>query len=177
MSVSSNDTLTNAGVADAARAMAVAARTAPKTRGVDLIEIAFVDGPDLKKLSETMLSIHKSSGREAFLRNSPQVEASAGVLVIGSKLLRHQLVPCGICGFRDCAENEARGGRCAYNMIDLGIAAGSAASAAKDSCVDNRIMWTIGMAAIKTGVFTKEVELALGMPLSATGKNIFFDRK
>ncbi|MEM2365908.1 MAG: ferredoxin domain-containing protein, partial [Nitrososphaerota archaeon] len=39
----------------------------------------------------------------------------------------------------------------------------------------NRIMYTVGTAALKLGLI--EGDVALGIPLSATGKSPYFDRK
>jgi uncharacterized ferredoxin-like protein len=52
----------------------------------------------------------------------------------------------------------------------------SAVSVAMDHRVDNRIMYSAGKAAIEAGLFGPEVKIAYGIPLSATGKNPFFDR-
>ena len=41
--------------------------------------------------------------------------------------------------------------------------------------VDNRIMYRIGVLARKMG-FTQD-DVVMGIPLSAQGKNIYFDRK
>jgi len=38
-------------------------------------------------------------------------------------------------------------------------------------------MYTAGMAALELGYFSDEVRIAFGIPLSASGKNPFFDRK
>jgi uncharacterized ferredoxin-like protein len=43
--------------------------------------------------------------------------------------------------------------------------------------VDNRLMFSMGYAALRLGWFPPEVTQALGLPLSASGKNIFFDRQ
>ena len=60
-------------------------------------------------------------------------------------------------------------------LIDLGIALGSAAKVAGDMNVDNRIMRSVGLAAMKMGLVKGEdVE---GIPISIKGKNIYFDRK
>ncbi len=42
--------------------------------------------------------------------------------------------------------------------------------------IDNRMMFSIGVAALELGWFEKGVAMALGFPLSATGKSPFFDR-
>jgi uncharacterized ferredoxin-like protein len=46
-----------------------------------------------------------------------------------------------------------------------------------DHRVDNRIMFTVGKAVLALGLFDPEVRLVYGIPLSATAKNPFFDRK
>lgn len=61
-----------------------------------------------------------------------------------------------------------------YAGIDLGIAVSSAVSVAAMDKVDNRVMFSIGKAAAEMGY--AENVLWLGIPLSVSGKNIFFDR-
>ncbi|MCX8107770.1 MAG: ferredoxin domain-containing protein [Verrucomicrobiae bacterium] len=57
------------------------------------------------------------------------------------------------------------------------MAACSAAAVASRHYIDNRLMYSIGRAAIQLGLFNDKVKQALGVPLSVTGKNPFFDRK
>ena len=45
-----------------ARQMMTAARTAPKGKGVDVIEIAMVTDEDIKRLSDEMVAIHEENG-------------------------------------------------------------------------------------------------------------------
>jgi len=59
--------------------------------------------------------------------------------------------------------------------MDLGIAVGSAVKTASMLNVDNRVMYSVGVAALRLGMV--KGNLALGIPLSATGKSIYFDRK
>jgi len=61
-----------------------------------------------------------------------------------------------------------------FTTIDLGVALGSAAKVASDHNVDNRLMYTIGIAAKKLNWMDADVIIAI--PLSATGKSIYFDR-
>jgi uncharacterized ferredoxin-like protein len=61
---------------------------------------------------------------------------------------------------------------CLMQGIDLGIALASAVKAASDFNIDNRIMYTIGATARKSKLL--EADLVIGIPLSATGKNIYF---
>jgi uncharacterized ferredoxin-like protein len=53
----------------------------------------------------------------------------------------------------------------------------SAAEVAGRFHIDNRIMYSIGRACLDLGIFGPKVKQALGIPLSVTGKNPFFDRK
>ena len=64
---------------------------------------------------------------------------------------------------------------CIFRIMDLSIAAGSAAKTAMEHNVDNRMMQKVGAAALKLGLLAP-CDLILGLPLSATGKNIYFDR-
>lgn len=68
------------------------------------------------------------------------------------------------------------GPNCAIKMTDLGIALGSAAKTASLHNVDNRIMYTAGTAALSLG-WMEGCTVAYGIPLSASGKNIYFDRQ
>ena len=65
---------------------------------------------------------------------------------------------------------------CAIRMADLGIAVGSAVKTASVLNADNRVMYSAGVAARTMGLLGKDCTVAFGIPLSATGKNIFFDR-
>ncbi|HSW35903.1 MAG TPA: DUF2148 domain-containing protein, partial [Candidatus Limnocylindrales bacterium] len=70
--------------------------------------------------------------------------------------------------------SEFTGPLCAWRLIDLGIALGSAVKTASLFNADNRIMYRIGVAALRKKLITGEI--AIGVPLSATGKSIYFDR-
>ena len=62
-------------------------------------------------------------------------------------------------------------------MGDLGTAIGSAVKVASDHNIDNRIMFSFGKAAIIGGFVPEKIKIGYGIPLSVTGKNIYFDRK
>ena len=81
---------------------------------------------------------------------------------------------CGFCGFGDCNQCKSAGGNCAFAYVDLGIAVSSAVSAAAFDKVDCRIMYSVGKAAAEMD-FVPDC-LWLGIPISISGKNIFFDR-
>ncbi len=174
-----NETHELEAVLDVAKRMCVAARTAPKARGSDNLVTAIVtDGPEKERLAETMLAIAAADEKAGlFARDAQGLRDAHACVLLGTKLQRLGIPACNNCGYEGCRANAAAGGRCAYNIGDLGIALGSAASIAADNRVDNRIMYTVGLAAVRVGLLGQDVALAYAIVLSARGKNIFFDRK
>jgi uncharacterized ferredoxin-like protein len=71
-------------------------------------------------------------------------------------------------------DGEFKGPICAVRLLDMGIALGSAVKTASMLNVDNRIMYRIGVAAREIKMV--DWEYVMGIPLSATGKSIYFDR-
>ena len=160
-----------------AEEMCVAARTAPKTKGVDNIVTAIAKGDTIGKLAKKMLEIReKQGGSESFSRDSGNIEHISHIVLIGTKLGILNIKACGHCGYKDCASKPAEA-VCAFVPIDLGIAIGSALSVAADHRVDNRLMNSIGKASVELGLLGPDVKIVMGIPLSVTGKNPFFDRK
>ena len=156
----------------------VAARTAPKGRGIDYLETAIVTGDDKKKLSDEMRRIGESFGEAAkfFIRDAGNVDASEAVVLVGAKYATRGLEEmCGLCGFKNCSACSDAGATCVLTPVDLGIALGSAVAMVSDNRVDNRIMFTIGKAAASLGLLG-EHKLIMGIPLSVSGKSPFFDR-
>jgi uncharacterized ferredoxin-like protein len=161
----------------AAAMMAAAARTAPKTRGSDNIQsFAIDDEPTKRKLIARMREIAAKENRPSLARDAGNIENSPALVVIGVEANTAGL-NCGFCGQPDCDALEKAAGICAFNSIDLGIAAASAAEMAGRLHMDNRMMYSIGRACLDLGLFGPKVKQALGIPLSVTGKNPFFDRK
>ena len=156
--------------------MCVAARTAPKAKGVDNLVTMIVNGQEKAKLSAEMRRIAKESGMQFFERDANGIDRAALVVLLGQKVKPVEVKPCGYCGYTDCAECAQGTGRCAISIGDLGIALGSAVNSAALYHVDNRVMFSIGKAAISIGLFEADVKVAYGIPLSIAGKNPFFDR-
>ncbi len=161
--------------------MEIAARTAPKAGGQDYIETRLLSATERIELGNDMVQIGKERGIPGFERDGKNVLDSDAVLLIG--LLPHKGIGlnCGACGCATCEEFNAKsfegdfkGPNCVIRSLDLGIALGSAAKIASELNVDNRVMYRIGVSARRLG-FSKG-NLSHGIPLSATGKNIFFDR-
>jgi uncharacterized ferredoxin-like protein len=160
--------------------MAISARTAPKAVGKDFLDIKVVTGEDIKKLGERMLALAEERNAAHFERDGNNVLGSDAVLLIG--LREHPAIGlnCGACGF-DCEEFNQQektidfdGPNCVYRVLDMGIAIGSAVKTASMMNVDNRVMYRVGVAAKQTGIMDSQV--IMGIPLSATGKSIYFDR-
>jgi uncharacterized ferredoxin-like protein len=157
--------------------MAAAARTAPKTRGIDNIRTVTVDDePNRQKIVAKMREIAAKENRPSLARDAGNIENSPALVVIGVESNAAGL-NCGFCGKPTCEALEAAAGVCAFNSIDLGIATASAAEVAGRFHIDNRMMYSIGRACLDLGMFGPKVKQALGIPLSVTGKNPFFDRK
>jgi len=160
----------------AANLMCAAARTAPKAKGLDNISAAVLTESDKEDLANRMLEIARAGYRtNTFTRDAGCVMRADAIVLIGTKTSTIGL-DCGFCGFGTCKKCEAAQAVCSYNPGDLGIAVGSAVSVAAAHRIDNRIMYTAGYAAVKFGLLGDGVKIAFGIPLSVTGKNIFFDR-
>lgn len=170
----------NEAILQVAKLMCLAARTAPKARGIDRLVTKIVTEEKEKELiAKKMEEVAQEQPKNAriFLRDVINLRQAPVVVLIGSKLGTMEL-DCGNCGFSSCEELKNSGkARCSYVAGDLGIALGSAVSVASLHHVDNRIMYSIGYAAQKLNLLGEEVKIVYAIPLSATGKNIFFDRR
>jgi len=161
-----------------AKQMMLAARTAPKARGVDNLEIAIVESQNIENISQRMKEIGEENKNQTFLRDAENILHATVMVIIGTKIKTIGLKKCGHCGFTNCEEKEKYPDvPCAFNTSDLGIAMGSAVSIAMDNRVDNRIMYSVGQAIMEMGLLGKDVKIVFGIPLSSTAKNPFFDRK
>lgn len=160
-----------------AELMAASIRTAPKGRGIDNIVTKIIRGKNKKQLANKMYQFARRHKNEIFARDGANVENSHLVVLVGTKFTPIGLGVCGLCGFKNCQHLLKEKGLCIFNSLDLGIAIGSAISIANNFHIDNRLMYTIGMAALELNLLGKDVKLIIGIPLSVTGKNIFFDRK
>lgn len=159
--------------------MAISARTAPKSAGRDFIVVEIVEGEQLQALADKMVEFGERTGKKNFDRDGANVRDSAAVVLIGLKDADVLGLNCGACGFEKCLEpntfeGEFRGPNCALRLLDLGIALGSAVKTASLLNVDNRIMYRAGVVAREMGLI--DADFVMGIPLSATGKSIYFDR-
>lgn len=164
-------------VLQVANLMCLAIRTAPKARGIDNLVSKIVTGDENVSLAKKMKEIGEQYQSHTFLRDAKNIQQADCVVLVGTKFSPINLKICGLCGWKDCEEAKQKGSICIFNSGDLGIAIGSAVSVASLHHVDNRVMYTAGYAAVELKLLGEEVKLAFGIPLSATGKNPFFDRK
>jgi uncharacterized ferredoxin-like protein len=164
-----------------AELMAVAARTAPKAAGQDFVKTEIVEGDALVKLADAMLAYGAKTGKKNFDRDGKNIRDSAAVLLVGLKDGKSVGLNCGACGFKECKElpqakegPEFKGPHCAYRLLDLGIALGSAVKTASLLNADNRIIYRVGVLARQMKLI--DADFVIGIPISATGKSIYFDR-
>jgi len=158
--------------------MMVAARTAPKGRGRDNLYLGLAEGQLIREIADKMKEIAENTGVEFFIRDANNILTCPVVVLMGTRIESRGLKRCGMCGFGNCETKDQHPDvPCVFNTGDLGIAIGSAVSLATDRRVDNRIMYTVGQAVLEMMLFPPEVKIVYGIPLSATSKNPFFDRK
>jgi uncharacterized ferredoxin-like protein len=134
--------------------MLVAARTAPKARGLDTIVAAILGREDKDNLADEMERAGKEKNLPTRVRDAGNVRNSELVVLIG-------------VGYEEGVPRELK-------LVDLGIALGSAAKVAGELNVDSRIMRSVGEAAENLNFL--QTDYVVGIPISIKGKNIFFDR-
>ena len=145
--------------------------------GVTDAQIA-VTGEDKDRLAAHMRELAGRLDYAFFSRDADNVDYADAVVLFGMEEQRRGLNGgCQYCHFADCADCAEKNGLCAWDAMDVGIAIGSAAAAAADARVDNRVMFSVGRAARSLGLLGASVTLVLGIPLSVSGKSPFFDRK
>lgn len=160
-----------------AQKMVIAATTAPKARGLNQLSYRIATGDDILKLGEEMESIGQNSSQPFFIRDAKNILLAPVVVLLGCSINPINLKECSYCGHPNCGEKlKSPTHPCAHNLIDLGIAIGIAAEVAAQNHIDNRIMFSVGKAALNTHLFPEDVACIYAIPLSVSTKNIFFDR-
>lgn len=120
---------------EAAKQIMLAARTAPKGKGVDIIEIITLSDEDIDAVSEELLRLAEKTGMKFLIRDSENIQSADAMIVIGTRQAPQGL-NCAYCGYATCAE-KPQDTPCAINSIDVGIAIGSACAKAADLRVDS----------------------------------------
>lgn len=165
-----------------AQLMEISAITAPKSKGENFVQTRVLEGEMLQTLAQAMIAFGEKTGKKDFDRDGQNVAQSEAVVLIGIKDASPLGLNCGACGYPTCkalTEEEKTvvefaGPACAFRLLDMGIALGSAVKTASLLNVDNRIMYRIGAAARDMNLV--DWDFVMGIPLSVTAKSIFFDR-
>lgn len=173
-----SDYLEEMAVLNTAAKMCAAARTAPKAHGKDTLHTLVLTGDEKELLAQKMEEVgtrEMGAGMNTWYgRDAANVRMAQAVVLIGADRKQRGVPHCGFCGFHDCESCKKAGGTCAFVYTDLGIAVSSAVTSAAMDMADNRVMFSIGRAAAEMSYV--ENVLWLGIPVSVSGKNIFFDR-
>ena len=166
-------------ILQAAKQICMAAVTAPKACGRDSVTCGVLVGEEVRQLAEEMVRMEQEvpNCKPIFVRDAELVAKCPAVVLLGSKRQSRGLTPCGLCGHENCGDCRSVGGHCAFDDMDLGIAIGSACAMAADLRVDNRVLYTAGMAAMELKLLGEDVTTIMALPLSATNQNIFFRHK
>ena len=164
--------------------MMAAARTAPKSMGIDSLVIQTLDMEEMRAIAEKMDELGTETGMTFFNTNADHVRNSDQMVLIGVKGRLPLGANCGGCGHATCAEfvktvraapadADYPGPNCIFKITDLGIATGSAVKCAASHNIDNRVMYTAGVAARRLGLM-EDCTVVYGIPLKVSGKDIFF---
>lgn len=165
-------------VINTAKKMLLAARTAPKGRGINNLHLMIATDETIQIISSRMHEIGNRNSTAFFNRDAENIMQADAILLIGTAIEPFGMNNCGLCGHGNC-DNKRKFSEvpCAFNTNDLGIAIGSAVSVAADERLDCRVMFSIGKAVSELKLMDDKVKIIFGIPLSATSKNPFFDRK
>lgn len=159
-----------------AEAVMTAARTAPKAKGRDLVEVAMITDEHIEQLSQTMIQMSEESGMKFLLRDAANILQAEAVIIIGIKQENSECgLNCGYCGYESC-EKKLACTPCVMNGVDVGIAIGSACSKIADMRLDSRVLFSAGWAARRLDLL-QGADLVFAIPVTAASKNPFFDRK
>jgi uncharacterized ferredoxin-like protein len=159
--------------------MEIAATTSPKTKGENFVVVKTLKGEDLQTVHDWMIAYAEQQGIPGFARDGRNVLASQALVLVGIKDAAVADLNCAACGEEACiqintVDGEFQGPQCALRVLDMGIALGSAVKTASLMNVDNRIMYRAGVAARGLGLI--DADFVMGIPLSVSGKSIYFDR-
>ena len=188
MSGYKQEQLEKAAATTAAMLIAANARTAPKARGIDDMSSLIIDGDDLERLAVAMENKAEKKADHlaaAFRRDAKNVRNSTCVLLLGVKGNPKAIdkpMDCGACGYETCERmakvnkrgSDFKGPLCMFQLVDLGVALGSAVKLAGELGIDNRMMYTIGATAMELDFMAADI--IIGIPLSVSGKSPYFDR-
>lgn len=175
-------------IIETAELMCVAANTAPKTKGINLLSTFYLLPDEFEPLYDCLQQLSnkydKIRPQRPYGRDLETLKNTDCLVVICSRRKLMDIAGCDACGFsgepNGCKSAAAAGATCAYNSKDLGIAVCSAAIVAHRRFIDNRIIDTVGRAIINFKLYPEYTRGkafdAVCIALSISGKNPFFDR-
>lgn len=148
-----------------AKLMVASAITSPKAKGINNIVVKIVESrDDIEKIASKMEELAPKYGR-FYARDADNVRNSDALVLIGCKFVSFNLKQ---------PEKWKMNVNDVMSLTNLGIAIGSAVKTASLHNIDNRVMFSLGVAAQELGIV--DADIVLGIPLSVKGKNIYFDR-
>lgn len=168
------ENIRNENIKSIAKKLMTAARTAPKTRGIDNLVVAMATDDTIIKISDKMKQLAVDRGMNFLNCDALNILQCGAIILFGTKINPLRL-NCGACGFPSC-NTKPQTVPCFFNANDMGIAIGSAASLAADFRVDSRVMFSVGQAVMALNLMP-ECSMVLALPIAAKEKNVFFDRK
>lgn len=169
-------------VNDVASLMLISAKTAPKTRGKDDVLFKIASEKEKEEIAKKMRELAEERGKN-WERDANSIDAAQSLIILGVRGRKPVGLDCGACGMT-CEElkktlfedaRDFKGPFCAFKILDLGIALGSAVKTAQIHNVDNRIIYKVGAAAKQLKIL-EEADIIIGIPLAVASKSPFFDR-
>ena len=89
--------------------MELAARTAPKAKGVDTILVRILTGNEIQTLADRLAATGERRKTGFFVRDAKNIAACDACVIIGAKGRLVAGVNCGACGYATCEELAREG--------------------------------------------------------------------
>ena len=94
-------------VIEVAGKITAAARTAPKSRGIDNTVIALIKKEGIKEISDKIKEMAKRDNLAPFFtRDANNILSAEAMVLLGTKIAPLNLTPCGMCGFENLVLNN-----------------------------------------------------------------------
>ncbi len=90
---------------EAAKEMALVARTAPKGRGRDQLHIVILTDDDKDALADRMNRIGEKEDIDFFQRDAQNLNSAPVILLLGTECSPLEVPHCGFCGLDNCQKN------------------------------------------------------------------------
>ncbi|MFB0544374.1 MAG: DUF2148 domain-containing protein, partial [Asgard group archaeon] len=134
------------------------------------------------EIAKRMRELAEERGKN-WERDANSIDTAQSLVIVGVRGRKPIGLDCGACGMT-CEElkktlfenaRDFKGPFCAFKVLDLGIALGSAVKTAQIHNIDNRIIYRVGVVAKQLKILD-EADIIMGIPLAVTSKSPFFDR-